>query len=541
MDAAPSPLRASMWVAPRRLFRWVFGRSEGTDTNSAVREDVPVTILNALDDWICGLDSDGRVLYSNAALARDLCPTPIAPTGTRFLELIPADARDLIRPALQQVTSTGVTQTCEHETPRCGRSGSWHQWTFRPIAENALSDKNAPCVVAIGRDITEQKRLEQQFLHSQRMGSIGMLTNGIAHDLNNVLAPVVLSADLLKLHGCSEENRALLDVVSTSAQRGAALVAQMLSFSRGLEGDRQVVDLASLIKELARFIDRTFAKSIQLRVDVARDLWRLHANATQIFQVLLNLCVNARDAMPQGGQLTLTAKNITLGEITAAALPGGTAGNYVVLSVADTGTGIAKEFVGRIFDPFFTTKTVGAGTGLGLSTVRGIVKTCGGVITLTTQVGRGTTFHVYFPVHALAQEDPAGPAIPENAFGAGEHVLVVDDEASFCDVTRRLLEEFGYVVHVAANGAEAVRIFEEHRVDIAVTVIDLDMPVMDGWAAIKAIRAVDPHARIITGSGSIDSTGQLGDEGLDVRLKKPYSMGILLQALRQVLTQPAPH
>jgi CheY-like chemotaxis protein len=346
-----------------------------------------------------------------------------------------------------------------------------------------------------------------------------------------------LSADLLKLHGCSEENRALLDVVATSAQRGAALVAQMLSFSRGLDGDRQVVDLASLIKELGRFIDRTFAKNIKLRVDIARDLSRLHANATQIYQVLLNLCVNARDAMPQGGQLTLTARNITLGEITAAALPGGTAGNYVVLSVADTGTGIAKEFVGRIFDPFFTTKSIGAGTGLGLSTVRGIVKACGGVITLSTQVGCGTTFHVYFPVNELAQEVPAGPAVLDNAFGAGEHVLVVDDETSFCDVTRRLLEEFGYVVHVAANGAEAVRIFEEHRAEIAVTVVDLDMPVMDGRTAIKAIRAVDPHARIITASGSIDSTGQLGNEGLEGRLTKPYSMGTLLQTLRQVLVQ----
>ena len=528
-----------MLVAARRLLRRLFGRAEGTAANSADQGNVSGIILNALDDWICGLDSEGRILYSNAALARNLCHTPIAPTGARFFELIPAAARDVVGPALQRLTSTGVTQTCEHETPHCGRGGSWRQWTFRSVAERALPGTDAPRVLAIGRDITEQKRLEQQFLQSQRMGSIGMLTSGIAHDLNNVLAPVVMSVDLLRFHDCSEENRALLDVVATSAQRGAALVAQMLSFSRGLEGDRQVVDLASLIKEIGRFVGRTFAKNIQLRVEVARDLWRLHANATQIYQVLLNLCVNARDAMPEGGQLTLTARNITLGEITAAALPGGTAGNFVELSVADTGTGIAKEIAGRIFDPFFTTKTIGAGTGLGLSTVRGIVKACGGVITLSTQVGCGTTFHVYFPVHELAQEVAAGPAVMENAFGAGEHVLVVDDETSFCDITRRLLEEFGYVVHVAANGAEAVRIFEKHRVDIAVTVIDLDMPVMDGRAAIKASRAADPHARIITVSGSIDSTDQPGDEGLEVRLKKPYSMGTLLQTLRQVLSQPA--
>jgi CheY-like chemotaxis protein len=296
-----------------------------------------------------------------------------------------------------------------------------------------------------------------------------------------------------------------------------------------------VVDLANLIKELGRLIGRTFAKNIQLRIDIGQDLWRLRANAIQIYQVLLNLCVNARDAMPQGGQLTLTARNINLDEIAAATLPGATAGNYVVLSVGDTGIGIAKEIVDRIFDPFFTTKAISGGTGLGLSTVRAIVKGYGGIVSLATRVGRGTIFHVYFPVHELAEQTQAGPAVVENVRGEGEHVLVVDDEESFCDVARHLLEEFGYVVHVAANGTDAVRIFEEHCTDNAVVIIDLNMPVMDGRTAIKAIRAVNPQVRVITMSGSSDLAGQPRNEELEVRLTKPFSMGTLLQAVRQVL------
>jgi nitrogen-specific signal transduction histidine kinase/CheY-like chemotaxis protein len=407
------------------------------------------------------------------------------------------------------------------------------------MPENRAPGVSVHRILATGRNVTEQKRLQHQFLQAQRVASIGLLASGIAHDLNNVLAPIVISADLLKMRGCSEENRALLDLVTTSAERGAGLVAQMLSFSRGLDGDREVVDLANLIKELGRFIGRTFAKSIQVRLEVAPDLWRLHANPTQVYQVLLNLCVNARDAMPRGGQLTLTAGNVTLDGAAASAIRGGVAGSYAMLGVSDTGTGIAPEIVDRIFDPFFTTKPVGEGTGLGLSTVRSIVTACGGFITLSTQIGRGTTFHAFFPVSEVAADVPARPPMLANARGNGEHVLVVDDEEFFCNVTRRLLEDFGYVVHVAADGEEAVRIFKRHSADIAVAVVDLDMPVMDGCTAMRAFRAVNPQVRIIAVSGSGDAVELAAGDRVDLQLKKPYSMGMLLQGLRQVLAGSA--
>ncbi len=532
-------LSAMPWRRLTRLFR----KSAGAPAGTAAVNTPAGAMLDALSDWICGIDAAGRITYANAALTRDHSAGPQnargALTGTLFIDLMPAAAGETVRLALQRAATTGELQTCQHETLVAG-GGSWRQWTFQRMPENMPAEFAGTRLLAIGRDITEQKRLEHQFLHAQRVGSIGMLASGIAHDLNNVLAPITMSADLLKLRGCSKEDRALLDVMATSATRGASLVSQMLSFTRGLDGNREVVDLGSLVKELSRFIGRTFAKNIQVRMEIAPELRRLYANPTQIYQVLLNLCVNARDAMPHGGVLTITASNATLDEAAARALPGGVPGTYTVLGVTDTGTGIAPELVDRIFDPFFTTKPIGEGTGLGLSTVRSIMKACGGCIALSTQVGRGTTFQAYFPVMEMAAVTPAVTPGVENSRGAGEHVLVADDEEFFRDVTRRLLADFGYVVHVAADGAEAVRVFEQHRADITVALVDLDMPVMDGPTAIRAMKAINPHVHIITVSGSGDSAARPKVEDSELQLMKPYTMGALLQSLRQVLAKPAP-
>ncbi len=496
-------------------------------------DDIAEVALEVLGDWICGLDGMGRVTCANAALNRAFGLDPGALCGRSFLELVPAAARDSVRVALNRAVATGEPQTCQHEVLTAA-GGSWRQWTFQRMDREDPAGVAGASLMAAGRDITEQKRLEHQFLHAQRVGSIGLLASGIAHDLNNVLAPIVMSIDLLKLRTGSEENRTLLDVVATSAGRGASLVSQMLSFSRGLDGNRESVDLTSLVKELARFIGRTFAKNIRVRLEIAPDLQALQANPTQIYQVLLNLCVNARDAMPRGGELTITAGNVTLDEAAAQALPGASAGNYVVLGVSDTGTGIPPEIVNRIYDPFFTTKPIGEGTGLGLSTVRSILKTCGGFTTLATQVGKGATFHVYLPVSGKSDSTPSQQPGGENSRGAGEHVLVVDDEEFFREVTRRLLQDFGYVVHLASDGAEAVKVFRQHADEIAVAMVDLNMPVMDGRTTIKALKAINPRVRIITVSGSED-IAPATEAATDLQLTKPYSMTTLLHGLRQVL------
>ena len=555
VDSA-SPVEESVRVTPglrrytpswRRLARIFRGSAQSSRTNGhATDGSAAKAVLDSLNDWICGVDATGRVTFANATLARDHNAAQLragrqnaqqALTGRWFVDLMPPAANEMLRLAMHRAIATGEPQTCQHEIPVTGGGESWRQWTFQALSANAPRELVDTSLLVVGHDITERKRLEHQFLHAQRVGSIGLLASGIAHDLNNVLAPITMSADLLKLRGCSEENRSLLDLVATSAARGAGLVSQMLTFTRGLEGSLEIVDLGSLVKELGRFIARTFAKNIQVRMEIAPDLWRLHANPTHIFQVLLNLCVNARDAMPGGGVLTIAVENLTLDEPAARALPEGVPGQYVVLSVSDTGTGIPPEIVGRIFDPFFTTKPVGKGTGLGLSTVQSIMKACGGFISLNTQVGTGTTFRAFFPVAAAAAVAPVEPAGFANARGAGEHVLVVDDEAFFRDVTFRVLEDFGYAVHVAADGMEAVRILNQHRGQIVVAMVDLDMPVMDGRTAIKAMKAISPDLHIITISGSGAPTTPPWGEHTELELTKPYSMGTLLHGLRDVLTR----
>ena len=533
------------WGRLARIFQGSKGSS--VEGESLTEGGIARALVDTLSDWICGIDAAGRVTFANAALVRDYAAAqektgrPNAPgslVGRWFVDLMPSAANEMLRLALHRAIATGDPQTCQHEMLVASGGESWRQWTFQPMP-NAVPPALAPTrLLVVGRDITEQKRLEHQFLHAQRVGSIGLLASGIAHDLNNVLAPITMSADLLKLRGCTDENRPLLELVATSAARGAGLVSQMLTFTRGLEGNLEIVDLGSLVKELGRFIARTFAKNIQVRMEIAPELWRLHANATHIFQVLLNLCVNARDAMPAGGVLTIAVGNLTLDERAARAMPEGAPGDYAVLSVTDTGTGISPEIVDRIFDPFFTTQPVGKGTGLGLSTVQSIMKTCGGFISLTTRVGNGTTFRAFFPVVGAAASAPAEPSGFANARGAGEHVLVVDDEAFFRDVTFRVLADFGYAVHVASNGMEAVQILNQHRGKIVAALVDLDMPIMDGRTAIKAMKAINPQLHIITVTGSCSPSAPPWGEDSELQLTKPYSMGTLLHGLREVLTRP---
>ena len=537
-DPSRPPLRSLAEAQPWRRLSRLLHRPAPTPAGTAAPTGPERAVFDLLGDWICGVDAMGRITYANATLTRDCGCAADGLNGRPFLDLVPPATRDTVRLALHRAATTAAPQTCQHET-LAATGGTWRQWTLRQLPAAGESCLGGASVLATGHDITEQKRLEHQFLHAQRVGSIGMLASGVAHDLNNVLAPIVMSIDLLRLRIGSDDNRALLDVVATSAGRGASLVSQMLSFSRGLDDTREAVDLGSLIKELGRFIGRTFAKSIEVHIEIAPDLRRLTANPTQIYQVLLNLCVNARDAMPQGGRLTITAGNVVLDEAAARAVPGTAAGNYVMLGVSDTGTGIPPEIVPRIFDPFFTTKPIGEGTGLGLSTVRSIIKSCGGTITLSTRVGQGTTFHAYFPVLEMTAGTSAERPAEENSRGTGQHVLVVDDEEFFRDVTRRLLEDFGYIVDMAADGAEAVKIFEQKSACIAVALVDLNMPVMDGRSTIRALKAINPSVRIITVSGS-SGAAEPEDEITDLRLSKPYSMGTLLHGLNQVLSDSRP-
>jgi PAS domain S-box-containing protein len=389
-------------------------------------------------------------------------------------------------------------------------------------------------------DITARKELEEQFFHAQRLESIGTLASGIAHDLNNVLAPIMMSVDLALSTTTDERTRSLLEIAAASARRGADIVAQVLSFSRGDSGRRVEVEIHDLIGEIERVARETFPKNIDMRVGVRADAWTVLADPTQLHQVLLNLCINARDAMPEGGAISITTANVTLDADEAARHVDGVAGRYLVVQVADTGVGIPNEIIDRMFDPFFTTKGTSKGTGLGLSTVRTIVKHHGGFLRVSSQQGVGTSFWIYLPAEVREARVDALVGAAAHARGGGEWILVVDDEASVRGVTRHILETAGYSVIEAADGVEAVAAYAERSTEIAAVIMDMMMPLMDGAAAIRALATIDPSVRVLAVSGVTASQEALPalDLGAYAFQPKPYSAKQLLEALRKVLAQP---
>ncbi|HEX8372501.1 MAG TPA: PAS domain S-box protein, partial [Chthoniobacterales bacterium] len=395
-------------------------------------------------------------------------------------------------------------------------------------------------VLAMNSDVTEKKRLESQFLRAQRMDSIGTLAGGIAHDLNNMLAPILMSLEILKMKFPDEATEHLLDTLLNSAQRGADLVKQVLSFARGVEGERIVINPSHLLRDIQKIAFDTFPKSVVLDLDVPPTLWTVMGDPTQLHQVFLNLCVNARDAMPEGGQLNITLANIVLDETYAAMNPGSSPGSYVMIDISDTGTGIPPEVQERIFEPFFTTKEFGKGTGLGLSTTIGIIKSHKGFINLYSEVGKGSKFKVYLPASTSAQAaQEVAVAQTRLPRGDGELILVVDDEDAIRQTVKNTLERFNYRVVLAEHGAEAISLYVRHRNEVAVVITDMAMPVMDGPATIIALQSLDPKLKII-GSSGLSSNGGVAKAigcGIQHFVPKPYTAEVMLRKLRDILTE----
>ncbi len=395
----------------------------------------------------------------------------------------------------------------------------------------------APRFCFVAEDVTDKKQLEQQFLRSQRLESIGTLASGIAHDLNNVLAPILMSLKLFRPRLTDPEDQELLRTIEASAQRGADIVRQVLTFARGVEGERRPLDLNRLVGDLEKIIRDTFPRSVHIETLLAGDLRQPAGDATQVYQVLMNLCVNARDAMPEGGRLMLRAENARLDEQTARFHPEARPGDYVVLSVADTGGGIPSELMARIFDPFFTTKKAGQGTGLGLPTALTIVKSHGGFIHAYSETGRGSEFKVYLPAQASSAVSQAGPATPEIPRGHGELILVVDDEPTIRQVTRATLIEQGYDAITARDGTEALALFGQMKGRIKLVITDMMMPLMDGSALIRALQELDPGARILAVSGLLDGSAppQIPRTTQVSFLSKPFTAEKLLLAIDEIL------
>jgi two-component system, cell cycle sensor histidine kinase and response regulator CckA len=405
-----------------------------------------------------------------------------------------------------------------------------------------LRDKEgkASSILVIDSDITEKKQLEAQFLRTQRLESIGQLAGGIAHDLNNILAPILMCAQTLHKEVRSPEGVSMLTTIEETARRGAEIVKQITTFAKGVEGKRVLLHPQYLFSETVRIVRETFPKSIVLKTDLKENLWTVFGDATQLHQVLLNLAVNARDAMPRGGTLGLAAEDVMLDEAAVRLMPGLQPGPHVLFRISDTGTGIPTEIADKIFDPFFTTKGPDRGTGLGLSTVMGIVQSHKGFILFESKMGEGTEFRIYLPADLTRMAAEARGIRVAPPQGGGELILIVDDEVAVCTVTKRILESNQYRTLVANNGTEAIALFASEAKEINLVLTDLNMPSMSGPDTIAILKKINPDVRIIvaTGADSAHGATSAAELGVQALLKKPFDVFALLDTLHKVLQTP---
>jgi PAS domain S-box-containing protein len=491
-------------------------------------------LLDVTRDAVTVRDMHDQLLYQNRAASETYGWSLEEARRLSSEEIVIAEDREKYRQQLAECLLKGGWEGELRQHTKDGRQlDILTRWDLVRDKEG-----NPVARLIVDRDITEQRRLEAQFRRAQRLESLGTLAGGIAHDLNNVLAPITMSLALLDRKTTDPASKRHIKTLETSAQRGSEIIRQVLLFARGSEKDFAPQQLRYVIGEVRSIIHETFPRSISLQTNLAKDLRFVKGDATQLHQVLMNLCVNARDAMPQGGVLTIAAANTSLTDIDIKAHPGSSTGDYVVLGVSDTGTGIPKQLQEKIFEPFFTTKEPGKGTGLGLSTVYAIVKDHGGFIHLYSEEGKGTEFKVFLPALEEKKVAVQQEQTKQLHLGNGEVVLVVDDEAAVLEITRLILETHGYRVMTASNGAEAVQVFtQKQKPSVAVLLTDVSMPVMDGPTAVTAIRAIDPDVRVIIASGLIADLDQSTMESLrvDGYLMKPYTTERILTCLHRAL------
>ncbi len=447
--------------------------------------------------------------------------------------LIPAEFRDTVQQMIEQLKSTGVSGLLEIQTFR--KDG-----TRVPVligGATLVAESGEIEVISFVLDLSERKRLEQQLRQAQKVEAIGQLAGGIAHDFNNLLAVIIGYSEIFEDQlGKNDPLRPKAEQIRKAGQRAAALTRQLLAFSRKQVLEPKVLDLNAVVEDALRMLKRLIGEDIELAAVPGLELGRVKADQGHIEQVILNLAVNARDAMPQGGKLTITTGNADMDDVFVRQHPGAVPGPYVMLSVSDTGCGMDAETQAHMFEPFYTTKGEGKGTGLGLATVYGMVKQSGGYISVYSELGQGTSFKIYLPRTDESVTPVPGNDDKQTRYG-WETILLVEDALPVRELARELLESNGYTVLEAANAADAIRIAERYQDTIHLLFSDVVMPGIGGKKLAGHIVAIHPEIRVLYMSGYTDETivhhGVL-DSGVAL-LEKPFTRDSLTRKVREVL------
>lgn len=489
-------------------------------------------LIDQATDAIFVCDQSMALTLWNPAATRLYGHTQAEISGDSVFRVIFREPEERLRAIFQEVLSSGQWHGETHQKNKDGRAlVVFSQFTLLTDA-TGLPDG----ILAVNHDLTESKALEQQLLRSQRQEALGALAGGVAHDLNNALAPIMMGVDLLKAKYPGAPG--IVDLFDSSVRRAAAMIRQLLTFAKGSEGERGSIQVNYLIQEMGGIVECTFPKNITIEVEREKNLPPVLADSTQLHQVLLNLCVNARDAMPAGGRLTLATKRVELTTVHPGMPSNAKVGIYVVLQVRDTGTGIPPEIRDRIFDPFFSTKSPDKGTGLGLSTVMGIIKGHDGFLEVSSDPGQGTTFTAFLPADTSACTEPAPPPPRKLSFsGRGKTILFVDDETSVREIGREVLERMNFRVVLARDGLEALVWLAEHPAAHAV-ITDLHMPNQDGLSFVGMLRKVLPDIPIIVSSGRLEEEAERQFRTLGVThfLDKPCDEHQLAETLSRLFT-----
>lgn len=489
-------------------------------------------LLDIANDAILVRSLENKILFWNKGAERLY--------GWQAEEVIGKDASKLLFPSLTRLP-TDLYDRLEQfgywqgELNQVNKAGEMvivqSSWTL--VKDDTSRPKS---ILIVNADISQKKQLESQLSMAQRLDSIGTLASGIAHDINNLLTPMMMIVKLLQLQSSDRQYLEWLSILEKNVNRASSLVKRTLTFAQGERGEHIPLPIKELVLEVREIVEQTFPKNINIEVNFLSKNSNVCGDSTQIHQILLNICLNGKDAMPNGGLLKIDIENVKIEPEHLAIAPNSQLGEYVRISISDTGTGIPQDIINRIFDPFFTTKDRQKGTGLGLSTTLGIVKSHGGFLEVDTELRKGSTFKVYLPAIATSKVDP----VPENQLeicGRGELILVVDDDASVCKVTKSLLDASGYRCLTAQDGVEAIAIFAEMKSEIDLVLVDAVMPLMDGLNTIRTLRKINSKVKTIAVSALATNIELLESDRLDIQafILKPYTSQELLQTIARVL------